>query len=317
MTAPEPTIRFGNAPCSWGTIEGFGEGVPALTMLDELVEAGYSGTELGDYGYLPTELPALRAALSGRHLTMLGAYEGVYLRDEAAHAEGEARVLRVARQLAAVADLGDPDWQPLVVLADEHSRDPARLRQAGRVTPELALDDAGWRSFTRGAERMARAVRAETGLRTVFHHHCAGYVETPAEIATFLERTNPELIGLVFDTGHALYGSGGSDPQTVLDVLGAHRGRVWYVHFKDMNAGVAAQARRSGWSYREAVGAGVFCELGRGAVPFGAVLRELRDTGYRGWVTVEQDVLPGMGEPLRSARANRDYLRALEAQVGP
>ena len=42
------SIQFGNAPCSWGTIEGFGEGVPALRMLDELVKAGYRGTELGD-----------------------------------------------------------------------------------------------------------------------------------------------------------------------------------------------------------------------------------------------------------------------------
>lgn len=307
------SFKFGNAPCSWGTIEGFGEGVPAARMLDELVQAGYRGTELGDWGYLPTDLPQLRAALGERGLTMLGAYEGVFLRDPAAHAEGEARVLRVARQLAAVADLGDPDWQPLVVLADEHSRDPQRFQHAGRIGPELALDEAGWGHFTRGAERIARAVRAETGLRTVFHHHCGGYVETPDEIETFLVRTEPDTIGLVLDTGHLLYGSGGSDPQTVLDGLSRWRERVWYVHFKDMSAEVAARARAQGLNYQQAVGAGVFCELGRGAVPFPAVLEALREWGYRGWVTVEQDVLPGMGEPLASARANREYLRALEA----
>jgi len=311
-----PSIRFGNAPCSWGTIEGFGEGIPAAQMLDELVQAGYGGTELGDYGYFPTDVQALRQALSSRHLTMLGAYEGVYLRDPAAHREGEERVLRVARQLAAVADLGDPEWQPLVVLADEHSHDAARLSNAGRITPELALDDEGWTHFTTGAERIARAVRAETGLRTVFHHHCGGYVETPAEIATFLERTDPDVIGLVFDTGHALYGSGGNDPATVLEMLERHQERVWYVHFKDMSAQVAAVARRERLTYRQAVGAGVFCELGQGVVPFAAVLDELNAGGYSGWVTVEQDVLPGMGEPLVSAAANREYLRRLE-QVEP
>lgn len=304
-------IQFGNAPCSWGTIEGFGKGVPAARMLDELVEAGYRGTELGDYGYFPTDVAELRAALGRRNLTMLGAYEGVYLRDESAHAGGEARVLRVARQLAAVADLGDPNWQPLVVLADEHSRNPARAQHAGRITPELGLDEAGWRTFSAGAERIARAVKAETGLRTVFHHHCGGSVETPAEITEFLSRTDPGLIGLVFDTGHFLYGSGGSEPQTVMDGLKQFRERVWYVHFKDMNAAVAAQARQSGLTYQQAVGAGVFCELGRGAVPFPAVLRELEQTGYQGWITVEQDVLPGMGEPLESARANRAYLDAV------
>lgn len=306
------TIKFGNAPCSWGTIEGFGEGIPAQRMLDELVQAGYSGTELGDYGYFPTDVPELRDSLTRRNLTMLGAYEGVYLRDEAAHAEGEQRVLRVARQLAATADLGDPDWQPFLVLADEHSRDAPRFGNAGRITPDLALDEAGWQTFTRGAERIARAVREETGLRTVFHHHCGGYVETPAEVAEFLARTDPSLIGLVFDTGHYLYGSGGSDPQTVPDGLERHRERVWYVHFKDMSAEIAARTRAERLTYQQAIGQGVFCELGQGVVPFPAVYDLLKQQGYSGWITVEQDVLPGMGEPYASARANRDYLRGIE-----
>lgn len=308
------TIRFGNAPCSWGTIEGFGEGVPYPRMLDELLRAGYGGTELGDYGFMPTDPERLRAELEARNLTMLGAYEGVYLREGAAHPEGEARVLRVARLLRAVADLGDPGWQPLLVLADEHSRDEPRRRHAGSIGPELGLSDADGRTFAGGAERLARAVRDETGLRTVFHHHCGGYVETPAEIAHFLERTDPTLIGLVFDTGHYLYGSGGSDPATVTEGLGRFRERVRYVHFKDMDAEVAARARREGLSYREAVGAGVFCELGRGVVPFPAVLGDLGRMGYGGWVTVEQDVLPGMGEPFLSARANSEYLAGIAGQ---
>ena len=305
------SIQFGNAPCSWGTIEGFGEGVPALRMLDELVQAGYRGTELGDYGYLPTDVAELREVLSRRYLSMLAAYEGVNLRDPAAHADGEARVLRTARQLRAVADLGDPEWQPLLVLADEHSRDPARSLNAGRITPGLALNEADWQTFTAGAERLARAVRDETGLRTVFHHHCGGYVETPDEIAGFLARTDPTLIGLVFDTGHVLYGSGASEGGAVLDSLQRFRERVWYVHFKDVSAEVAARARAQGLSYQQAVGAGVFCELGRGAVPFPAVLGKLEESGYRGWITAEQDVLPGMGEPLLSAAANRRYLASL------
>ncbi|WP_407541714.1 TIM barrel protein (plasmid) [Deinococcus radiomollis] len=309
------SIRFGNAPCSWGTIEGFGEGVPYSRMLDELVAAGYGGTELGDYGFMPTDPQRLRAELESRGLSMLGAYEGVYLKDEAAHQGGEARVLRVARLLKAVADVGDPNWSPLLVLADEHSRDLPRLRHAGSIGPEHALNGADWRTFAHGAERLARAVRDETGLRTVFHHHCGGYVETPGEIAHFLDLTDPELIGLVFDTGHYLYGSGGSDPQTVTAGLKRFQDRVWYVHFKDMQPEVAVRARRDGLPYQQAVGEGVFCELGRGAVPFAALLGQLRGSGYAGWVTVEQDVLPGMGEPFLSARANREYLAAVEAQA--
>lgn len=301
-------IRFGNAPCSWGTIEGWGQGIGYSQMLDELVEAGYTGTELGDWGYMPTDPEQLRQELSSRGLTMLGAYEGVYLRDPRAHAEGERRVLRTARLLRSVADVGD-GWQPLVVLADEHSRDPLRFQNAGRVTPEMSLSDADWRVFARGAEQIARAVRDETGLRTVFHHHCAGYVEAPWEIEALLEHTDGAVLGLVFDTGHYLFGSGVNEPQQVLEGLERFRERLWYVHYKDCHPAVADEARRRGWNYKEAVGKGVFCELGKGQIDFGAVTRMLEKLGYDGWVTVEQDVLPGMGEPKESARRNREYLR--------
>ena len=60
-----------------------------------------------------------------------------------------------------------------------------------------------------GANQIARAVLEQTGRRTVFHHHCAGYVETPAEITRLLDLTDPALLGLVFDTGHYAYGAGG------------------------------------------------------------------------------------------------------------
>ncbi|MCS7193927.1 MAG: TIM barrel protein [Meiothermus sp.] len=300
-------IRFGNAPCSWGTIEGWGQGVGYAQMLDELVETGYRGTELGDFGYMPTEPERLRQELQKRGLTMLGAYEGVYLKEPAEHGPGEARALRTARLLQSVAGVGD-GWQPLLVLADEHSRDPLRFQNAGRVRPEMGLRASEWKTFAAGAMRIARAVRDETGLRTVFHHHCAGYVEAPWEIEAFLEHTDGAIIGLVFDTGHYLYGTGENRPEAVLEALERFWGRIWYVHYKDCHPGVASEARAKGWNYKEAVGRGVFCELGQGQIDFGAVTQKLVALGYDGWITVEQDVLPGMGAPKESARRNREYL---------
>ena len=48
-----------------------------------------------------------------------------------------------------------------------------------------------------------------------------------------------------------------------------------------------------------------------GSVEFAEIARILDEKGYEGWVVVEQDVLPGMGEPKRSAAANRRYVRSL------
>jgi inosose dehydratase len=305
------SIRFGNAPCSWGTIEGWGQGVGYAQMLDELKATGYTGTELGDYGYMPTDPDELREALTSRGLTMLSAYEGVYLRDAAAHAEGEARVLRTARLLKSVADVGDSDTQPTLMLADEHSRDAGRFEQAGRITPELSLSLADWKTFASGAERIARAVLSETGLRTVFHHHCGGYVEAPWEIEEFLSLTDPGLIDLCFDTGHYLFGTGSTHGELVLDGLELFKERIGLVHFKDCSPAVAERVRDEGLNYKRAISEGVFCELGRGSVDFGMVTGKLVQQGYNGWITVEQDVLPGMGNPEASARHNRDHLRAV------
>jgi inosose dehydratase len=301
-------LRVGNAPCSWGTLEfeqTKGEPIKFDRMLDELAETGYTGTELGEWGYMPTEPSALQAELDKRRLVMLGAFVPVALKNRDVHAAGVEAAVRTARLLAGVAT----DPKPYLVLADENGSVPERIRYAGRITPDLGLTADEWRVFADGANKIARTVLAETGLRTVFHHHCAGYVETPDEIARFLELTDPQAIGLVFDTGHYAYGSRDCD---AVGGLNRYKERVWYVHFKDCDANIARRARAEQWDYFEALRQGLFCELGKGCVDFPSVLGWLQATGYSGYTLVEQDILPGMGTPKESARRNREYLRSIE-----
>jgi inosose dehydratase len=306
------TLRIANAPCSWGTLEfeGLaGERIPYDRMLDELRATGYIGTELGDWEYMPTDPAALQSEMDKRSLAMLGAFVPVALKYEDRHAAGVEAALRVARLLAGVTNADGT--RPVLVLADENGSDPARTQFAGRIMPHMGLSAAEWASFARGAERVARAVRDQTGLATVFHHHCAGFVETPEEIARFLDLTDPGLIGLVFDTGHYEYGSGANDPAVVQQGLERFGERIQHVHFKDCDPRIADQARQNGWGYFDAIRQGLFCELGRGNIDFAALAAWLRARGYGGWVVVEQDILPGMGEPRESAQRNRDYLASL------
>jgi inosose dehydratase len=307
-------IRVGNAPCSWGSLEfdGMaGKTIGYSQMLDELAATGYEGTELGDWGYMPTDPDALFHELQRRNLDLLGAFVPVALKDPGAHAPGEERVLKTARLLAAIHQRTQGNTAPMLVLADDNGTQPERTRHAGRVTPHLALSKSEWDTFARGADHIAAAVKRQTGLRTVFHHHCAGYVETPDEIATLLERTDPNLLGLVFDTGHLAFGAGHSDGHGVLEAMDRFANRVWYVHLKDCEPAIAAQSRAERWDYFTSIRKGVFCELGKGCVDFKGVLDWLRDREYAGWVLVEQDVLPGMGSPKESAQRNRDFLRKL------
>jgi len=292
-------IRVGNTPSSWGKLEfegTKGETAGYAQMLDELAAAGYTGTELGDWGYMPTDAATLSHELQSRGLTMLGAFVQV--------GAGLEHTLRVARLLAAVAT----EPKPYLVLADNNGTVDLRTRNAGRIAPSMGLGASEMRVFASGVQQVARAVLEETGLRTVFHHHCAGYVETPQEIARFLAETDPALVGLVFDTGHYSFGSQGAD---VAEGLEQFRDRIWYLHLKDCDSAVAARARQEQWDYFQALRHGVFCELGKGSVDFPAVLRWMKDNAYNGYVLVEQDILPGMGDPASSAGRNREYLRSI------
>lgn len=296
-------IKVANAPCSWGVLEFELEGEAAgyAQVLNEMVETGYQGTELGDWGFMPTDPKELRREIHSRGLTLLGAFVPVMLKEPNAHATGMEAAIRTARLLAEVE--GD---RPFIILADDNGAVPERIQNAGRVLPEHGLNESEWKIFAEGAEKIAQAVKRESGLRTVFHHHCAGYVEHPTEIDMLMQLTDPDLLGLCFDTGHFRFGGG--DP---VSGLYTYRDRIWHVHFKDCDPQIAERSRAEKWDYFNSLRNGIFCELGKGDIDFSRIKSELRKNGYEGWVVVEQDVLPGLGKPKESAQRNRDYLASI------
>jgi len=302
-------IRIANAPCSWGVMKGFGGegGFPAYErVLDEISESGYEGTELGDWGFLPTDTEVLRPQLERRRLELVGALVPWPLADAAKHREGVNAALRTARLMPACAENGRSSGGPFVILADDNGADSVRTRFAGRIRPEQGLSAEQRRDFARGSELVARAILDETGLRTVFHHHCASFVETREETERLLDATAPEVLGLCFDTGHWAYAGG--DP---LDAVRQFGKRVWHVHFKDCHDAIAEQARGEGWDYFAAVRKGVFYGLGDGDIDLAAVLGESRKRNYSDWLVVEDELPPGMGESLVIARRDRAYMRSL------
>jgi inosose dehydratase len=297
------SIRVANAPCSWGVLEFEGHAPTSEygSVLDEIAASGFAGTELGDWGFMPVDPQALARELAQRSLDLVGAFVPVALSDPNAHHAGVQTALRTASLMR---QAGFP--QAVVVLADQTEGNIARIERAGRVKLADGLSPAQWEVVAEGATGIARAVREAHGLRTVFHPHCASFVETADEIDALMNRTDPSLLGLCIDTGHVTYG--GDDPFAVYE---RHASRVWHVHFKDCEPLVAETARQERLDYFAAVRRGVFCELGRGAVDFQRFVDALARHHYRGWVVVEQDVLPALGTPRASATRNRAYLRSL------
>lgn len=294
-------IRIASAPVSWGIYEfkDIEPKYPFARVLDEMVETGYTGLELGPWGYLPTDPDKLRPELEKRGLQLLSSYVPVKLVDASAHEAGEAHALKVGKLLAA---LGAGN----IVLADDNGTVPELVAKAGQRTGSMLTSDQ-WDVFAKGVNRIARRVHDELGLKVVFHHHCAGYVETPAETRNLMDRADHELVGLCLDTGHWQYAGG--------DALGCVREygeRVRYLHLKDCDPNIRQQCIDQKLGYFDATKAGVFCELGKGSVDFPAIIAEMEKLGYDGWAIVEQDVLvDDLDAPKQSSQRNRDYLRSL------
>ncbi len=102
-------IQIGSAPDSWGVwFADDPKQVPWRRFLDEIADAGYRWTELGPYGYLPSELATLRSALESRELKVSAACVISHLEDAAAWPDLERQMAGSGELLAALgADHGD------------------------------------------------------------------------------------------------------------------------------------------------------------------------------------------------------------------
>jgi inosose dehydratase len=294
-------IRIANAPVSWGIyeFEGLAQKYPYTQVLDEIVETGYTGLELGPWRYLPTEPEQLRPELEKRNLQLLSSYVPVNFADAKSIEEAEAHAMKVGKLLAAMGAV-------CIVLADDSGKVPELVQRAGQRTGSY-LTREQWDVYGAGVNRVARKIYDELGLKVTFHHHCSGYVETPEETRNLMDRADFELVGLCLDTGHWHYAGGDA-----LQCVKEYGERVRYLHFKDCDPKIRARCIEQKLGYFEATKEGVFCELGDGDVDFPNIIREMEALGYDGWAIVEQDVLTDdLEAPKRSAARNREYLRKL------
>jgi inosose dehydratase len=281
-------MRLATGPVTWGV--DFADepaNPPWELVLDEIAASGLDALELGPIGYLPEEPEALRHALGSRGLAAVGSFVFDDFSGVAADGDLDATVLRACRAIASAGG-------SVLVLLERPS--PARAATAGRSDAAERLPAVAWKRML-GRFSEAAAVARDHGLVPVVHPHAGGYVEYEDEIERLLDDTD---IALCLDSGHLAYA--GMSPEAAIT---AYAPRLAHVHLKDVRAGVVAQ----GLDFWDAIAAGVFCPLGEGAVDVPAVLAALDAVGYEGFATIEQDRLPGSGEPLDDLRASLAVLR--------
>lgn len=290
-------ITIGSAPDSWGVwFPSDPQQTPWHRFLDEIVEAGYEWTELGPYGYLPTDLPTLRRELSSRGLKVTGTFAMANVEEPSLWGELERQVLGAGERLAAL------DAKYLVLIDDTYTD----LFTGEAIAPKR-LDESAWERFIETTHRVADIARDRFGLQLVFHPHAETHVEYEDQIEAFLEQTDPDRISICFDTGHHAYRGG--DP---INFMRQHHDRIPYLHLKSIDPDVQKRVEAEGIPFAEAVKMDMFVEPSKGAVDFLAFRDLLQEIDYDGYAIVEQDMYPApFDKPLPIAKRTREYLREI------
>ncbi len=290
-------IKIGSAPDSWGVWFAEDEKQsPWDRFLDEIQEAGYEWTELGPYGYLPTDLSTLRRELEKRKLRVSGTFAMAPLWNSADWPELERQVLGAGELLAGVG-------AEYLVLIDDTYSDP----WTGEMRSPKQLDEDAWQRLVDTAHRVGEIARSQFRLRTVFHSHAETHVEYEDQIERFLSQTDADLVALCLDTGHHAYRGG--DP---IAFMRKHHERIPYLHLKSVDSEVVQKVKTEEITFGPAVGMGIFCEPALGSVDFLAFRDLLQEIEFRGFAIVEQDMYPAPFEkPLPIAKRTREYLREI------
>ena len=284
-------MLIGNAPCSWGINYPTGNAYTWQQYLDEVAAAGYRGTELGPFGFLPKDAALLRDELARRDLTLIGATHVHVFND----ASTRPAFLATLTELS---DLLKLLGAKHLVIMDESNAYP--------VDQQGVLDEAGWRGLVELIDAALDLVEGQHGLKLSFHPHVGTAVETEAQIDRLLAETK---IDLCFDTGHHAYW--GQDAVAYMERVFP---RIAYMHLKNVDLAVRAKVLDGTLSTDAAFRAGVMCPLPDGAVDIQEVMRLLARRGFDGPVVVEQDIADNATEtPLQLAARNLAYMNGINS----
>ncbi|QCX48349.1 TIM barrel protein [Ralstonia pseudosolanacearum] len=301
------TMKIGCAPCCWGVDDVRNPHLPPWRrVLSEASLAGYSGIELGPYGYLPLEADVVRAELDARGLSITAGT----IFDDLVSPENLPSLLRQTREICALirqlpplpTQAGQRYPAPYLVVMDWGH--PERDYAAGHPDRAPRLSDAQWAGMVEHIRQIAEVARDAFGVRAVIHPHAGGYLEFDDEIDRIVADIPAEVAGLCLDTGHLYYS--GMDPASWLR---RHAARLDYVHFKDIDLPTYRQVLGERIAFFDACARGVMCPIGQGGLDYPAIKRALEALGYAGYITIEQERDPrNAGSSLRDVAASREFL---------
>ncbi len=303
LQVDHPKLHLGTAPDSWGVWNPSGDPLQVSweRYLDEVKEAGYRYSELGPFGYLPTDPGIVREAYAQRGLTLTGGTVFVAL-----HKGNEALAKAKADCDAEMAVIGPNGARYLVILPEGFTDFD------GKLTASPTLTDDEWGSLTGGMSELGRYVTDKHGAVLVFHSHADSHVGTQAEIERFLDNTDPQTVQFCLDTGHVAY-CGADNLKLIRD----YPDRMQYVHLKQVEPAIRARAHDEQLGFAPAVRLGVMVEPPLGEPDMPSLIDALAALDRDLYCMVEQDMYPcDFSKPLPIAVRTQQYFKTCGLGAG-
>lgn len=273
------------------------------SFLDDLVAAGYEGTDLGPAGYL-APLKSLHDKLRQKGLGLAGGYVEVDVSAPHPAAVATAQVLQLLDYICTTQAL----WAGL---PPELWPKPTLGLGIGSATPTRAERHQAqlWRNAEKVLQIFSKLC-GERRLEPCVHNEYGTLVARAADVEQALSCSD---VSFCLDTGHCC--ASGERP---LEMLRTFRSRLRHIHLKDFK-GLGNSGRKQRTSCQAGQPGGgqpvYFCRLGEGDAQVAAVVGELKSMAYRGWLVVEQDVavetIAQYAKAKRDQTANRCFLKNL------
>ena len=268
-----PALQFGCQTFTWEMLGSNWTGGPD-DLVRFIADGGYAGIEITD--------------------TMIGSYAGRV--SDFVRRLGEAGLTLVSFAFGSDSGFTEKgrmasDLEAVRRWVDFAAHFPQALVSMGSAT----IISVGARSdkFAIAAEVYNRATEIghEAGVSVAVHpssHHNT-LLFTRADYDQIFALLEPQ-VGWVPDTGHILRGG-----QSIGDTLAAHKGRIRYIHIKDVDA------------------KGTWAMLGKGICDVREAISAVRQAPhFNGWVVLEEESETAASNPAAAVRADLEALRRIE-----
>ena len=259
--------------------------------VSEMALAGFTGSEIGNK--YPKDVETLKHKLDVRGMRICNAWFSSLLLSEGYEATIEAFI----KHRDFLHALGAK------VIGASEQGNSIQGKDVSIFGEKPVYTDEQWELIAKGFNEMGRLAK-EKGMYFTVHHHMGTGVQTEAEIDKLMEITDPDLVYLLFDTGHLSFSG-----EDVLGVLKKYVNRTKHVHLKSIRKDVIEDAKNKGYSFLDSVRAGSFTVPGDGDFDFTPVFDILDEAGYEGWVVVEAEQDPAKANPYEYAVLARNYIR--------